>query len=144
MGRWMQVLKQPAEARRETDAQVIGEVAPHPLMHAFGSLCQANPGKRDLVQWQFPMLSAVSIGSQRYADETLELRPDETRRLLDEVERLRRVCGREEYIESLDGPASYAAWRGTENAEEFEGHLDDIVALLRRAVASGHTVRLML
>src|SRR5215468_4374743 len=119
MGRWMQVLaKQVAEAR--SDSPVVGETAPHPLMHAYGSLCQANPGKREIIREQFPMLSAVAFDSNRYSDETLSLNPDETRLLLDEVERFRRVCRRQEYIQSLDGMASYAAWRGAQQPEEFE------------------------
>ena len=145
MGRWMQVLeKEPAAAQGVGEGRVIAEMAPYALMHAFTSLCKANPGKREAIRTQFPMLASTAVDSDRYADETLTLKADETRLLLQEVERLRRVCRREEYIQSLDGPASYVAWRGAEEPEEFERSLDDIMMLRRQAVSSAHIVRLML
>src|SRR5262245_5249442 len=110
MGRWMQVLRRqqpetPSGQHTACEDWVIAETAPHPLMHAFGSLCQANPGKRELIGNQFPILKAVGIGSGRYVDEHLWLKPHETGLLVQELERLRRLCRREEYIKSLDGPA---------------------------------------
>lgn len=49
MGRWMEVLRQqPPQGQRDHDQVyaelVVREIGPHPLMYAFGALCQANPG----------------------------------------------------------------------------------------------------
>jgi hypothetical protein len=120
MGRWMQVLRspesQPSSGQDGSSRhELIEETAPHPVMHAFGSLCQASPGKREVVRAEFPML-----------------------------ERLLRLCRREEYVPSLDGRATYDAWRGGDEPEHLDERLEEILAVLRRAIASGHTVRLML
>jgi hypothetical protein len=72
----------------------VREIAPHPLMHAFGALCQANAGKREVIQKSFPALEAVGLGSPRYTDEDLWLNADELGQLLEEIRRLRRVCRR--------------------------------------------------
>jgi len=140
----MQVLRGRQSDDRAIENEVVAETAPHVLMHAFRSLCQANPGRRELIANQFPMLETVGIGSDRYADENLWLEPDETGLLVQELEKLRRLCRREEYVESLDGPATYIAWRGAEQPEDFDKWLDDILALLGQSVTSAHMVRLML
>jgi hypothetical protein len=149
MGRWMEVLRaQPEDGQRGHDESyeklVVGEIAPHPLMHAFDQLCRANPGKREIIRKHFPMLEAVGLNSDRYVDEDLWLDAAEASRLIEELQKLRRICQREEFIASLDGPATYAAWRGSERREDFDESLDRIEALLGKAAASGYAVRLML
>ena len=90
------------------------------------------------------MLGAVGLCSDRYVKEDLWLSAAEVEQLIDEFQRLRRVCRREEFITHLDGPASYEAWRTLEQREDLETWLNDIEALLRKAVAFGYAVRLML
>jgi hypothetical protein len=113
-------------------------------MYAFQELCKTNPGKSEIIREQFPMLEAVGLRSDRYVDEDLWLNAAEVEQLIDEFQRLRRVCRGEEFITHLDGPASYEAWRRLEQRQDFEAWLDDIEALLRKAVAFGYAVRLML
>jgi hypothetical protein len=149
MGRWMEVLRaRPGEGQRGHDESyeklVVGEIAPHALMHAFDQLCRANPGKREIVRKHFPMLEAVGLNSDRYLDEDLWLGAVEVSRLIEELHKLRRICQGEEFITSLDGPATYAAWRGSERREDFDESLDRIEALLGKAAAAGYAVRLML
>jgi hypothetical protein len=138
----------PPQGQRQHDESysslVVGEIAPHPLIYAFQELCKANPGKREIIREQFPMLESVGFRSDRYVDEDLWLNATEVERLIEEFQRLRRVCRREEFITHLDGPATYEAWRSSEQREEFEVWLDGIEALLRKAVASGYAIRLML
>jgi hypothetical protein len=145
----MEVVRaQPPQGQRSHDESyeklVVGEIASHPLMHAFDRLCQANPGKREIIRKHFPMLEAVGLNSNRYVDEDLWLDAVEVGRLLEEFQRLRRVCRREEFITALDGSVTYEAWRSSERREDFDGSLDGIEALLRKAVASNYAVRLML
>jgi hypothetical protein len=149
MGRWMEVVRVlPSRGRRSHDESykqlVVGEIAPHPLMHAFGGLCQANPGMREIIRKYFPMLEAVGLNSNRYVDEDLWLDAAEIGRLIEELQRLRRICRREEFIAALDGPAAYDAWRDSDRPEEFDASLESIEALLRKAAALGYAVRLML
>ena len=78
MGRWMEVVRQqPPQGQGHHDHAyqeiVVGKIAPHPLMHAFGALCQANPGKREVIGKCFPTLEAVRLDSPRYVDEDLWL-----------------------------------------------------------------------
>jgi len=62
----------------------VGELAPHPLMHAFGGLCQANPGQREIITRYFPMLEAVGLHSSRYVEEELWLDAVDVGRLIEE------------------------------------------------------------
>ena len=145
----MEVVRaRPTQGQRSHDVtyekHVIGELAPHPLMHAFSGLCQANLGKRESIRRQFPMLEAVGLHSNRYVDEDLWLDAVEVSRLFEEFRRLRRICRREEFITGLDGPATYEAWRSAERREDFEAWLDEIEALLGKAASFGCAVRLML
>ena len=149
MGRWMELVRErPVEGRQQHDESynrlVVGEIAPHPVVYAFQELCKANPGKVEIIREQFPMLEAVGLCSDRYVKEDLWLSAAEVEQLIDEFQRLRRVCRREEFITHLDGPASYEAWRRLGQREDFETWLDDIEALLRKAVAFGYAVRLTL
>jgi hypothetical protein len=149
MGRWMEVVRaQPPQGQRCHDESyerlVVGEIAPHPLMYAFGALCQANPGKREVIRKCFPMLEAVGLNSNRYVDEDLWLDAVEVGQLIEEFQRLRRLCRRQECVTTLDGPTTYEAWRSSERREDFDRSLDEIEALLGKAVASGYAVRLML
>jgi hypothetical protein len=149
MGRWMEVVRaQPPQGQRDHDESyerlVVGQIAPNPLMRAFDELCRANPGKHGIVSKHFPMLEAVGTNSSRYVDEDLWLDSAEAGRLIEEFQKLRRVCRREEFITALDGPATYEAWRGSDRQEDFDGWLDGIELLLRSAAASGYAVRLML
>lgn len=145
----MEVVRaQPPQGQRGHDESyerlVVGQIAPNPLMHAFDQLCRANPGKRGIISKHFPVLEAVGTNSSRYVNEDLWLDSAEAGRLAEELGKLRRVCRCEEFITTLDGPGTYEAWRGSEQPGDFDGWLDGIEALLRRAAASGHAVRLML
>jgi hypothetical protein len=115
------VRQQPPQGQRDHDQVyeqlVVREIAPHPLMYAFGALCQANPGKREVIRKCFPALEAVGPGSPRYADDNLWLNVEELGQLLQEFRRLRRVCRREEYVTGLDGAASYEAWRNSDQPD---------------------------
>jgi len=64
--------------------------------------------------------------------------------LIEEFQRLRRLCRRQQFVTTLDGPTTYEAWRSSERREDFDRSLDEIEALLGKAVASGYAVRLML
>ena len=140
MGRWMQVVRIDGSSRQET---VVSEVAPNPLINAFDALCEGNPGKRESIRQHFPMLEAVGTGD-RYVDEEMSLQGEASERLLAEFRRLRRICGREEFITGLNGPSAYGAWRTSWQPAEFESWLDSIEKLLREAVSGGHSVRLYL
>jgi hypothetical protein len=148
VGRWMEVVRrQPPQGHRHHDQAyeelIVREIAPHPLMHAFGAPCQANAGKREVIQKSFPALEAVGLGSPRYTDEDLWLNADELGQLLEEIRRLRRVCRRGEYIPGIDGAASYETWRNSDRPEDFDSGLDRIEAILVDAHRSGYWVRLM-
>src|SRR5215468_10954255 len=96
MGRWMEVVRQrPADGQHDHgqvyEDLIVREIAPHPLMHAFGALCQANPGKREVIGEFFPTLEAIGLGSPRYTGEDLWLSADQLGQLLEEFRRLRRV-----------------------------------------------------
>jgi len=147
MGRWMEVVRQrPADGQHDHghiyEDLIVREIAPHPLMHAFGALCQANPGKREVIRESFPTLEAIALGSPRYSGEDLWLSADELGQLLEEFRRLRRVCRREEYLTGIDGAASYEAWRNSERSDEFDAWLDKIEALVVDARDSAYWVRL--
>jgi hypothetical protein len=90
------VQEQPPEGRRHHDEAyqklIVVGVAPHPLMYAFSDAGKANPGKGERIGREFPMLRRVSTESS--ADEDLWLTTDEAACLLDEWQRLRRVCRR--------------------------------------------------
>ena len=148
MGRWMQFVRRRPTQRQQGRDQiyedfVVREIAPHPLMHAFGALCQANPGKREVIRECFPTLEAIRPDSPGYTDEDLWLNADELGQLLEEFQRLRRVCRREEYITGIDGTASYEAWRKPDPRECFDSWLAKIEAMLVDACGSGYWVRLM-
>src|SRR5262245_3062263 len=147
MGRWMEVVRRrPAQGQHDHgqayEDLVVREIAPHPLMHAFGALCQANPGKREVIRECFPTLAALGLGSPRYVEEGLWLNADELGQLLEEFRRLRRVCRREEYITGIDGTASYEAWRKPDPPEYFDSWLGKIEAMLVDACGCGYWVRL--
>ena len=141
------VRQQPPQGQRDHDQVyeelIVREIAPHPLMYAFGALCQANPGKREVIRKCFPALEAVGLGSPRYADEDVWLNAEELGQLLAELRRLRRVCRRQEYVTGIDGAASYEAWRNSDRPEDFDSWLDKIEMLLIGAFGSGYWVRLM-
>jgi hypothetical protein len=144
----MQVVRgRPAQGQHDHDQiyedLVVREIAPHPLMHAFGALCLANPGKREVIRVCFPTLEAIRLGSPGYTDEDLWLNAHELGQLLEEFRRLRRVCRREEYITGIDGTASYEAWRKPGPSESFDSWLGKIEAMLVDACASGYWVRLL-
>src|SRR5262245_20920844 len=143
MGRWMEVVRAQRDHGSSREENVVGEIAPNPLIDAFHALCQGNPGKGETVRKHFPMLEAVGT-SDRYADEEMSLQAEAIERLLGEFQRLRRICRREEFITGLDGPSAYGAWRTSWQPEEFERWLDSIEKLLEEAAASGHSVRLLL
>ena len=140
------VRRQPPPGQRDHDQAyrelVVREIAPHPLMYAFGALCQANPGRHEAIRNCFPTLEAVGLGSPRYTDEDLWLNADELGPLLEELRRLRRVCRREEYLTGIDGAASYEAWRKSDRPEDFDSWLDKIEAMVVDAWESGYWVRL--
>ena len=142
------VREQPPQGQRDHDGTyeklIVREIAPHPLMYAFGGLCQANPGKREVIRKYFPALEAVGLRSPRYVDDDLCLAAEEIGQLLEEFQRLRRVCRREEFIPGIHGQSTYEAWRGSDRTEDFDPWLDGIEALLREGLASGYWVRLML
>jgi hypothetical protein len=149
MGRWMQVVRRQAPQGHDgpdqvLDDLVLGEIAPHPLMHAFDAVCRANPGKREIIHKWFPTLDGIALGSTRYADEELWLNAAELGHLLEELRRLRRVCRREQRLPGIDGAASYAMWLGCDRPEDFDSWLDGIEAMLAEASASGYRVRLVL
>jgi hypothetical protein len=113
-------------------------------MCAFGALCQANPGKREVIRKCFPTLEAVGLNSPRYIDEDLWLNAEELGQLLEEFRRVRRVCRWEDCVTGIDGAASYEAWRKSDRPKDFDSWLDKIEAMLVDALGSGYWVRLML
>jgi hypothetical protein len=148
VGRWMEVVRrQPPQGHRHHDQAyeelIVREIAPHPLMHAFGALCQVNAGQREVIQKSFPTLEAVGLGSPRYIDDDLWLNADDLGKLVEEFRRLRRVCGREEFVPRIDAATCYETWRKSDGPADFDSWLDRIEAMLVDAHRSGHWVRLM-
>jgi hypothetical protein len=123
---------------------LVAEIAPHPLMHAFDALRQANPGKIYVIREHFPVLESVGLRSPRYVDEELWLNSTEIGQLIEELQKLRRVCRREKFISQLNGPATYERWRGSDPADSYDQWLDRIETLLQMAYATSGCIRLML
>jgi hypothetical protein len=139
MGKWLEVLREkpPAEAdgyfkRRPS---IVAELAPHPLLWAGRCLSRAH---RTL----FPTLDLVRQDSTAYVDECLSLDELQTKELLRELRRVRRICRRQEFIAGLDGQRFYELWRNGETPEAFEAWLDTIENALD--VESGRWVYLSL
>jgi hypothetical protein len=141
------VQEQPPEGQRhhtdEYKRLIVGECAPHPLLHAARAI-QAGSRRGWNSSDAFPMLDRVRVDSSWYVDEDLWLPPADAFQLLDEFMRLRRVCRDEEFVPGLDGRALAARWRDMDEPAEFERWLDAIEGLLWQAVEGGHWVRLML
>ena len=150
MGKWMEVVNvyykkldvqwKPAWESWEDSLspRVVGETWPQGLMWAADAL---GPRARS----QFPMLFYVWRGSKAYEDESLWLRPEETLILLDEFQRMRRLCRREEFIWHIDAEELYEAWRdGWPPKEQFEKGLDIEEQLLERSIAEDYWVHLMI
>src|SRR4051812_37582560 len=123
------VQEQPPEGQRyDTDEYrrlIVGECAPHPLLHAARAI-QAGSRRGRNSSDAFPMLDRVRLDSRWYVDEDLWLPPSDVVQLLDEFTRLRRVCRYEEFVLGLDGRAVAARWRDMDAPVEFEWWLDVI------------------
>ena len=148
MGRWTEVVRiQPPKLERHHDDRyrelIVGQIAPHPLMSAFDTLCRSSPGHRLLIEKEFPLLERIRAYSPAYVDEDLWLTSAEAGQLVEELLRMRRICRREEFISGLDGRVAYENWRDGQ-MEAFETWVDKINELLAAAAGSGYWVRMQM
>jgi len=139
MGWWMEIHRERITPDENGTYQplVMGETAPHPLMYAARCLGRVNCAR-------FPLLNMIRFDSEAYIDETIWLDADAATRLLDEVQRLQRVCRREEFISGLDGTRFAECWRDGESSDDFELRVDSIEALLTLAASNNYWVLLLL
>jgi hypothetical protein len=130
MAQWMELLKQRpplgADGFLERKPLIIGQYSSHPLARAGDCL---DRERRRL----FPMLSRVGYKSVESERGTLWLDSAQAAELLRELQQIRRICHRQEYITGFDGHRYYDRWRQSDSAERFEGWLDGIEALLAAA-----------
>lgn len=140
MGRYLEVLKErPPEGAtwEERRALSVKEVYPHAALEL--RRCLRGAGRA-----AFPMLWRVGYDSEEYVNESLWLDAEEAGTLLAEIQRVRRVCRREEFVHGIDGMALWEAWSTWREEGETDALLDEIEGALALAVGRGYVVHVML
>lgn len=151
MGKWMELVslyykKLDIQVQHTWDTWeeslspcVLDEAYPGPLVWAAEAL--GRKGRP-----YFPMLTKVWIRSDAYIDESLWLRPEEVLFLLDEWQRIDRLCRHQEYIDGLDGQRVAETWQGNYSADvsEWQNELNDIERLLERSIEGDYWIHIKL
>jgi hypothetical protein len=120
---------------------IIGEIAPGALMHAFYYLPKG-------LRSRFPMLTRIRTQSEEYESERMLLSPSEVKTLDEEFYYLRRLCRGEEVVyvsrRRFDGDQFMDRWRGHSASDDFEQYLSQIEVLLQRAIQENAYIMLSL
>ncbi len=141
MGRWMEVVDacHPLGVSPPIGSSaVLVEMSPYELIDAARHVPRR-------ARQSFPWLVRVCPQlSASYEDEHLWLTASEVRALLEEWERLLRVCELREFLPDVDGKRVLKYWKESSSKADFDESIGVLRAALKLAVEKGASLHLML
>ena len=132
MGKWLEAVKGgPSDAsipHSYAKEAVIAEMWPGRFVYASLALPKA-------ARSQFKTLVRVCLGAEGdYVDESSWVSPEQTNALLEDLDRLWRVCSLQEFLPGVNGARVLEFWRGDYDPMEFEELIHDVRKLLKLAI----------
>ncbi len=118
--------------------EVISEMAPNFLIY-----CSRHLPKHIIDE--FPILLSLDLNSDKWIDELQTYEHDKISELRNEIERVRRILNKEEFVTKVDSEKILKFWTTDDYAlKDINNDIDNLISFFKESIEQGLEVKIYL